>query len=82
MVDDAGSFYLRAFSELSTCRQVGFDAGPIPWRDVVAYADRAGLDDDNERSFVAILRELDEAYLKHRDESSRAQRGGSTSTEE
>lgn len=37
--------------------------GPIPERDVAAYAQRAGLDWWNERIFTMLVRRLDAAYL-------------------
>lgn len=60
------SFYAAAFSELATCRQLGFGEGPIPWRDAVAYAERAGLNREGQRAFGEVIRAMDEAYLRKR----------------
>ena len=57
-------FYLRAFWELSTCRSSGFGIGPIPWRDIVAYADYAGMDSELVDGFVMIIRRIDAAFMK------------------
>lgn len=62
-VDPEDVFYLRAFDELASCRQVGFSAGPIPWTAIVEYADRLGLDAENAADLVDMIRELDEAWL-------------------
>ncbi|KFH18437.1 hypothetical protein ELZ19_06670 [Brucella abortus] len=65
----ADEFYLRAFFELNTGRTQGFGApGSIPWRDIVAYAEYAGLDEDVKPAFVSIIRALDAEYLKWMDE--------------
>lgn len=66
------NFYFRAFWELSSCRQFGWSVGPIPWRDMVLYAEYAGLDSENTQLFATVLRELDEVYLSwSRDEVKR-----------
>lgn len=62
-IHEGDDFYLKAFNELSTCRQIGSSTGPIPWRDIVAYAERAGLDEDMERIFSAVIKEMDAGYL-------------------
>ncbi len=43
---------------------MGFAIGPIAWRDIILYADRAGLDPDVTEAFVVIIREMDGAYLE------------------
>lgn len=57
-------FYLRAFNDLSTTRQIGMAAGPIPWDKIVQYADRVGLEPDVSMSFVRIVRRMDDTYLE------------------
>ena len=59
-VDD---FYMSAFWSLSTCRQMGFSPGPIPWNHVKEYAEYAGLDRENAFALEVIIRAMDEAYL-------------------
>ena len=55
--------YLEAFSELSTERQIGMAEGPIPWSSIMRYADRYRFD---AADLSAIIRLVDNAYLKHR----------------
>lgn len=58
-------FYLRAFSELSTCRFMGFDgSGPIPWKDIVQYGLFSDLDEDLLKAFIRIIRHMDDGYLQ------------------
>ena len=61
-------FYFEAFGDLSTCRMIGMTAGPIPWRDIVHYADRAGLDAEEAEAFTTIIRTMDRAWLDHQAE--------------
>ena len=56
-------WYLKAFRRLSTTRQIGMDAGRIPWHHIVAYAERAGFDHASTDAFVSIIEEMDIAYL-------------------
>lgn len=56
-------FYLRAFSELSTCRQFGEVTGPIPWDRIYLYGSRFRLDYAMMNVFERVIRELDEAWL-------------------
>jgi hypothetical protein len=57
-------FYLSAFSELSTCRQIGMGTGPIPWGEIAQFAQFSGLDDENFSTFVQVMRAMDSVYLK------------------
>jgi len=57
-------FYIRAFWELSSCRQFGQVVGPIPWHRIVEYARMYHLDEGLTDIFTLVMRELDEAYLK------------------
>jgi hypothetical protein len=58
-------FYLTAFYQLSSCRQVGGDLpGSIPWDKIVQYADRRQLDPDVARAFEHIMQAMDEGYLQ------------------
>lgn len=42
---------------------MGFSIGPIPWRDIILYADHAGLALDVQQAFVVIIKEMDAGYL-------------------
>lgn len=37
--------------------------GPIPWRDIVAYADRIGLDRGETDALIEIISQMDTAWL-------------------
>jgi len=59
----------EAFEKLSTCRQIVMGAiGPIPWSAIDQYAQRMGVVDDElaYEDFVAIIQELDEAFIERR----------------
>lgn len=57
-------FYIRAFWELSSCRQFGQFIGPIPWHRIVQYGERKGLDGGMIGVLEVVIRELDEVYLR------------------
>lgn len=58
-------FYLEAFDELSSCRQIGMSVGPIPYDKIVWYSrEILGFDEDSTSVFKSIIRELDNVYLK------------------
>lgn len=61
-LEPGDEFYLRAFWDLNTTRQIGMDLGPIPWNRIVEYGERAGLDHDLINPFVRIIRLMDAAY--------------------
>jgi hypothetical protein len=61
VVDD---FFMAAFWDLSSCRQFGFGAGPIPWDTMVAYAEFHGLEYDVACVFIQIMREMDGVWLE------------------
>jgi len=57
-------FFLKAFWELSTERQIGFAIGPIPVSRVRTYAAQNGLDEQSTELLVHVVRSMDGAYLK------------------
>ncbi|MHA1859165.1 MAG: phage tail assembly chaperone [Candidatus Thorarchaeota archaeon] len=57
-------FFLSAFGELSTCRQIGMAAGPIPWRDIIEFARFSELDESLLDMFVRVIRTMDNVYLE------------------
>jgi len=59
-------FYLSAFSELNTCRQSGWDRGPIPWTAIVAFMDQYELEYDLRVTFLRVIRALDSVLLKRK----------------
>ena len=64
------AFYLRAFSDLSTCRSSGMALGPIPWHRILQYADHKRLNETMTEAFVTIIRGMDTAFLEHHAEKS------------
>lgn len=58
-------FYLRAFYDLNTCRQVGMGLGPIPWNVVIQYAGISELEQELIEPFIHIIRMMDNAYLDY-----------------
>jgi hypothetical protein len=48
--------------DLTTERAIGMTEGPIPWSSIAAYAQTFGYDLDD---LNQVMRQLDDAYLKH-----------------
>jgi hypothetical protein len=67
-------FIMRAFFELSSCRQYGMGPGPIPWNFIQEYADREGLDPDIRTLFADMIRMLDGEYMKDETERWKSER--------
>ncbi len=57
-------FYMNAFWELSTERQIGMAMGPIPHSKILEYGERRGLGRVMMRLFVHVIRGLDRAYTE------------------
>ena len=55
-------FYIHSFWKLITTRN--FDMGYIPWGEKLNYARYVGLDEENTRTFIYIIGELDIAFLE------------------
>lgn len=64
----AAAFYMRAWRDLSTCRDLGMGIGRIPWSAVHAYAAHLGLDAANERVFNEVIVAMDAVYLRYESE--------------
>lgn len=58
-------FYYTAFTELSTCREMGMAMGPIPWTEVQAYADTYELSEDESEDLHVLIAMMDEVFLNH-----------------
>lgn len=56
-------FFLEAFWDLTTTRQVGMSPGPIPWNFIEEYARTHGLDRLNTHVLHRTIRSLDSTYL-------------------
>jgi len=57
------NFFIRAFDDLSTCRDHGMGYGPIPWDRIVQYGYHAGLDDDMVEVLIRVVRRMDNKFL-------------------
>ena len=53
---------MTAFQRLSSCRTYAY--GSIPWRDIVAYGERAHLVEQEVGALVEIVQTMDAAWLK------------------
>jgi len=61
-------FYYTAFIELSTCRDAGMGAGPIPWESIHKMGtDHLDLDEEDFDRFVQIIRGMDLTYLDYQE---------------
>lgn len=69
-------FYLRAFWDLSTERQIGAAVGPIPATKIDDYACRKGLDLSMMEAFKTIIRTMDRTYLKWLEKERERKSGG------
>lgn len=56
-------FYLKAFWDLSTCRQMGMGLGPIPWLSIHEYGKLTCNTEESYEDFQFHIRQLDSAYL-------------------
>lgn len=70
---------MKAFFELNTCRQLGFGGvGPIPWRDMILYAEVVHLAYEVRLAFMEIIRVMDRAFMTwqaEQDERDKGRRG-------
>ena len=73
-MEDGDDFYMEAFWNLHTCRQLGMSMGWIPWIAMERYATVWGLDEDNTRAFIMVIRSMDGAYLEWEHEQSEERR--------
>ena len=55
----------EAWCELTTCRQIGMAAGPVPWTAIHQYARAYDYDWWEERQLGIFVRRLDSVYFKH-----------------
>lgn len=69
-LDAAAALCVRAWNDLSTCRPIGMDVGPIPWTAIVTWAEFHELDLDSTMLITDVIRLLD-FELSEREESRR-----------
>lgn len=54
--------YIRAFMDLQSDRQIGMDAGPIPWTSIVNWCHLNGMYDINDiETTVRYIRAMEQA---------------------
>ena len=56
-------FYLRAFNELDSCRQIGMAQGLIPWSAINDYSLRYNLHNEDFDYFSLIIASVDREFL-------------------
>ncbi len=59
-------FFYVAFLELSSCRQIGMEEGPIPWTAIDTYCFRFELESEMRDDMFHFVRSLDNEYLRFR----------------
>lgn len=69
--------YMGAFWDLDSCRPLGYGEGPIPWTTIEQYAQLNGIEGEQREMLHHHIRQLDNAYLKHRLAKSKAAAGKS-----
>lgn len=65
-------FYIDAFFELTTERQIGFVEGPIPLSAIHRYADRLEMNSEERIDFHLFITRLDATYLKYKTRKEKA----------
>ncbi len=55
-------WYASAFSELNTTRK--FAGGPIPWTAIQELGHASGLDENNIKALLVVIRAMDDVFLK------------------
>lgn len=56
-------WYLEAFADLSSCRNIGFSVGQIPWTAVIKYVEHEEIKEVDD--FIHIIGAMDSAYLEY-----------------
>lgn len=61
--------YYEAFLDLSTCRPLGMQEGPIPYTSITAYFHQlVCMDSEQHWAGVRIIQAMDGAYMKFRND--------------
>jgi hypothetical protein len=71
IINPGDEFYLHAWFELDSERSSGMSIGPIPWSKIVEYGIFHGIDRDVLEPFIQVIRQMDAAYLKKREQQQR-----------
>ena len=65
---------LKAFSDLSTCRNVGMSLGQIPWTAINEYSEVNNFEGGAKKILIECILFLDSEYLKEINKESKAKR--------
>jgi len=61
----ASEYYLTAFWELNSDRQIGMGLGPIPFTSIDRYALRHSIAGDDFDFFQKMIRAMDRVFIEH-----------------
>ncbi len=67
--------YWKAFSDLSSDRDVGMGIGPIPWRAIHEWGLRNNIRGDDFERLVLMVRGLDAVYIEKQAKKSKGKMG-------
>jgi len=70
-------FYWKAFSDLSSDRDIGMGEGPIPWSAIHQWGTRNKIWGDDFERLTMIIRGMDEVYLNKRSSDQKKRMGKS-----
>jgi hypothetical protein len=68
LIHPVNYFFIKAFYDLSSCRNNGMGIGEIPWTAIKLYADHFGFEFDLTESLIDIIREMDGAYISYQND--------------
>jgi hypothetical protein len=69
-------FFLDAFFDLCSHRQIGFGEGPIPTLAILEYGRFYNCDDEDCEDLLFFVRKLDQVYLEHAAKKSKKAKKG------
>ena len=58
------ALYWDGFIALTSCRQIGFSIGPIPFTAILDYCREYEVEGEDREVFIAHLQSIDKAYLE------------------
>lgn len=73
-VDEGIRIMVRAYSELSSCRNVGMGIGPIPWTAMLEWCRHHNLRRDVSNHLINVLRLVDADTLRKAAERAKAKK--------
>lgn len=67
-------FFFKAWMELSSCRGIGMEQGPIPWDSTRKYCNEYVIVGELRDDMFYFVRAIDNAYLNYEREKAKKQR--------